>query len=466
MPDQFTLSFSGQQYAALRRHLFPSDGFEAVAVVLCAHRRGSARHRLLARKVVLVPYENCSVRTPSLVTWSTDFLPPLLVEAAKNGWSLLKIHGHLAFRSFSATDDRSDRILFPSVHAWADGPHASAIMMSDGAIFGRVVGADGQFTSIDRVSVADDDIAIWDAANDAALPTPEYGRRVAQSFGKGTFDLLRKLKVGVVGCSGTGSPVIEMLARNCVGELVLVDPDVIEDRNLNRILNSTAEHARQATPKVDVAERAIAATEMGTAVRRYQRMLFDREVVHELADCDVLFGCMDSVDGRHLLNKIATYYCIPYFDLGVKIVADGQGGVDQVCGTVHYLKPGGSSLFSRRVYSMEQVRAAGLARTDPVTYADNVAAGYIQGVQEDRPAVIQLNMLIASLAINEFLARLHPYRIEDNGQFATHRISLSHGIYEHEPDGEPCAAISRHVGRGDVEPLLDWPELSSSKEVA
>src|SRR5262249_21670965 len=151
---------------------------------------------------------------------------------------------------------------------------------------------------------------------------------------------------------------------------------------------------------------------------------FDREAVTEIADCDVVFGCMDSVDGRHLLNKLATFYGIPYFDLGVKLEADGKGSVDQVCGTVHYIKPGGSSLLSRRVYTTEQVRAAGFARTDPRAYKRQVKEGYIRGIAEDRPAVIQLNSLVASLAVNELLARLHPYRIDPNGDYAVHRISL------------------------------------------
>jgi len=29
-----------------------------------------------------------------------------------------------------------------------------------------------------------------------------------------------------------------------------------------------------------------------------------------------------------------------------------------------------------------------------------------------------------------------------------------------ERDGEPCALLSRHAGRGDVTPLLDRPDLS------
>jgi hypothetical protein len=110
---------------------------------------------------------------------------------------------------------------------------------------------------------------------------------------------------------------------------------------------------------------------------------------------------------------------------------------------------------------MEHVRAAGLRRTDPERYRQEVGEGYIRGVQEDRPAVIHVNTLIASLAVNELLARVHPFRLDANSQFATTRISLTHGIFAHESDGEPCAMLARHVGRGDVVPLLDWPELST-----
>ena len=198
----------------------------------------------------------------------------------------------------------------------------------------------------------------------------------------------------------------------------------------------------------------------------HERVGGHTNTVRAVAGCDVVYGCMDSVDGRHLLNKLATFYVIPYFDLGVKLEADGTGGVDQVCGTVHYLQPGGSSLLSRHVYTMEQVRAAGLYRTDPAAYRTLLGDGYIRGVQEDRPAVVQLNSLVASLAVNEFLARLHPYRLDPNGDYAVHRLSISHGIYEHDGDGEPCPMLVRHVGRGDVSPLLDWAELSLERQAA
>lgn len=449
----------------LMRHLFPPDGCEAVALLLCGRRAGANRHRLVVQRVVPIPYEECSVRLPDRVTWSTHTLEALLAEAARRDLAIVKIHGHLGFDRFSEVDDTSDRELFPSVHAWTDnGPHGSAILMDDGRIFGRTVDADGHFTPLSHINIVGDDLVFHRPTALAEVET--FGTRVAQAFGSGTYRQLRDLKVAVVGCSGTGSPVIEQLARNCVGGLLLVDPDYIEEKNLNRILNSTMADANAGTPKVEVQARAIHEMGLGTEVETICGDLFMPDVVRAIGECDIVFGCMDSVDGRHLLNKLATFYLLPYFDLGVKLEADGSGGIDQVCGTVHYLKPGGSSLLSRYVYSMEQVRAAGLYRTDRAAYKDQLGLGYIRGVAEDRPAVIQLNSLVASLAVNELLARLHPYRLDPNGDYAIHRISLSHGIYEHLDDGAPCPALARHVGRGDVTPLLDWAELSERKAAA
>jgi hypothetical protein len=460
-----TLTLTESQREILHNHLFPQDGCEAVAIALCGRATSATRHRLLVRKLALIPYDACSVRKPDQVTWPTELLVPFLEEAARNNWAIVKIHGHRGFRSFSSVDDESDRALFPSVYAWMDtsDPHGSAILMDDGTAFGRVVTACGTFHNFHSIAIVGANIVQCFDDEENSVSVPAHGRRIAQTFGAGTYDRLRRLRIAVVGCSGTGSPVIEQLARNCVGSLVLVDPDHVEEKNLNRILNATMDDARHKRSKVHVAERSVRAMGLKTSVEAYASTLFNPEVIRAVGSCDAVFGCMDSLDGRHLLNKLATFYLLPYFDLGVKIEADGQGGVDQVCGTVHYLKPGGSSLLSRHVFTLEQVRVAGLQRTDPDEYRSQLEEGYIRGVLEDRPAVIQLNSLIASLAVNELLARIHPYRSDPNDDYAVMRVSLSHGIFDHEPDGEPCSVLRRHLGRGDVVPLVDWAELSEER---
>lgn len=457
-----SLSMTSVQREALAQHVFPPDGCEAVAIALCGRSYSGSRHRLVVRRIERIPYEACAIRAPDQVTWSTDVLVPWIHEASRNGWAIVKVHGHRGYDQFSSIDDMSDTQLFPPLYSWteSDAPHASVILMDDGRAFGRVVTETAEFVPLESVNIVGDDLCFYPYRPIERL-VPAFGERIAQSFGKGTFEQLRRLRVAVVGASGTGSPVIEQLARNCVGTLVLVDPDVVEEKNLNRIINATMEDARAHRPKVHVAARAVQAMGLGTHVETHVNSLFDAETVKAVASCDVVFGCMDSVDGRYLLNKLASFYVLPYIDLGVKLEADGHGGVDQVAASIHFVKPGGSSLLSRNVFSLEQVRAAGLRRTDPARYEQEIEEGYIRGVQEDRPAVVQLNSLIASLAVNELLARLHPYRLDPNSDFAVTRVSLSHGIWHHEPDGPPCPVMARHVGRGDTTPLLDWAELST-----
>ncbi len=459
------LRMTGLQHEQLRRHLFPGDGCEAVAVALCGRRAGKDKHILTAREIKLIPYDECRERTPLRVTWSTESLVPLLVRAAETDEAILKIHSHPGwFPKFSETDDEADSQLFASVHGWIDStaPHTSCVMLPDGEMFGRIIKPNGEFETLSKIAVAGDDLHFWHSDKDSEEIVPEFARRHAQAFGVGTFNILRRLSVAVVGCSGTGSPVIEMFARLGVGRLVIVDPDRVEEKNLNRILNATIEDARRDEYKVNVLTHAVRRMGTGTEVVPIAGNLYDAETVKTVAECDVLFGCMDSVDGRHLLNKIAVFYSIPYFDVGVKLVADGEGGVEQICGTVHYLQPDRSSLLSRRTYTPKQFAADSLKRANPQEYEKQREEKYIVGVQEDRPAVISVNMSLASVAVNELFARIHRFRDDGNEKYAATRISLTQAQTYYEAESEPCRMFARHVGRGDVQPLLEMSELSEN----
>ena len=67
---------------------------------------------------------------------------------------------------------------------------------------------------------------------------------------------------------------------------------------------------------MEVLASALARMDLGTKVIPLQKNLATREAVLAAASADVLFGCVDSLEGRHLLNRLATFYCLPYFDVG------------------------------------------------------------------------------------------------------------------------------------------------------
>ena len=74
-----------------------------------------------------------------------------------------------------------------------------------------------------------------------------------------------------------------------------------------------------------------------------------------------------------------------------------------------------------------------------------------------------LNMLAASLAVNELLARLHPFREECNSAYASVIFSLSSMELMPEPEEDVCGILGGKVGIGDRTPLLGLPELSERR---
>lgn len=282
----------------------------------------------------------------------------------------------------------------------------------------------------------------------------EMNRRTEQMFGTATVSILQKLKIGVVGVSGTGSIVAEQLVRLGIGEIILVDNDVIEEKNLNRILNSKKQDAVCGISKVKMFEQHIKTSELPTNVIICNTVVANSETIKELSQCDVIFGCLDSIDGRHHLNLISTCYIIPYFDVGVKLVADGTGGIDEITTAAHYVQPGGSSLMSRHVYTSEMLSAASLKRENPEEYAARMQEKYIVGAQESSPAVISVNMLAASIVVLDFLARVHKYRSEDICSIETTRVDLTNLRIILDNCSDTCPIFSRFLGQGDANNLL------------
>ena len=455
--SEILLAMTGNFHRELHRHLFPGDGLEAAAVVLCNQGTGKRYRRLLATDLLSVPHRRTD-RKRDHVSWPfAEHLPPDRISAIdRDGQSVLTVHSHPAgCDAFSATDDANDRELFASVCSWFDDdrPNGSAIMLPDGRVMARTANAHGIFSPMRSAAVVGSDIRIWKATDRRDLGASH--RKLEQTFGAGTLRLLRTLRVGVVGCSGTGSIVIELLARNGVGELVIVDDDIVEEKNLNRILHSTADDARAGQAKVEAVRRSVEASGMDVRVEAVRGLTDSREAARALIDCDVIFGCVDSARGRYHLDCLASAYLIPYFDVGVNLEADGTGGIEAADAVAHYVHPDGSSLLSREAYDMEQVTAENWRRQDPEYYRRQRVAGYLAAVGEEQPAVMSVNMQAACMAFNDFLARIHRFRLDSNEEFGIQRCRLAHGDYEHDiDDGSPHPLMARYVGSGDRSVLV------------
>lgn len=448
-----------KQYAELKAHLHCGDGLEAIAFGLCGRLNTECGNILLLHEIFLMPYDEC-VRDVDFVNWNTQQVEPLLSKASENDFAVVKIHSHFVQSSdFSELDDQSDLDFFESAYAWNDSdfPHASFIMYPDGALRGRVIDKDLNFHDLNSWSVVGENLikqTNFPLGTEVFLT--ESMNRNKQAFGEKTTGLLNQLKIGVVGCSGTGSPTIEQLVRLGVGEIILIDPDKAELANMNRIIGLTKRDVINKEFKVDSIRKHIQNIGLNTTVKTFPVFVQeDQEAINELAGCDFIFGCVDSAEGRHYLNLISHYYLVPLIDIGVKLRSDGDGGIDSINGNINYVYPGLESLMERKVFSSEKLVAEELCRTSLEEYQNRKV--YFDNTDVPSPAVISVNMLLSSLAVCEMLSRIHSYRYEENWKFNSTHVNLTNWEFSNNPIGESASKYFsiETMGIGNKQPLIN-----------
>jgi len=283
-----------------------------------------------------------------------------------------------------------------------------------------------------------------------------FGSQMTDSFGRQT--------ACVIGVSGTGSLVAELLARKGIGRLILIDFDAIEPKNLNRIVNSTVADADAIRSKARMMAEAIARYSPSTMVTIIDTSIEDRDAVIAASSADILFSCVDSMAGRGIAELISRCCLIPLIDLGVTIPTrrdpDGNPRIADVCGRIDFVRPDGPNLTDRDVVTAEGLRREYLQENAPDAAKREIEAGYIKGVHEEAPSVMALNMQAASDAVLEWVERQYPYRLDGNEGFARTLFSHAAGEVEFCSDNEFRFGQAADLGRGLIEPLLGLPGLA------
>lgn len=458
------LAVNETHHAQLREHLFPGDGLEAAAIMICTQ---SAAHRYVVNQILLVDHADCRVRSPDRISWPGMAIEAAIDMAEVHALSIVLIHSHPGGTlQFSAIDDDSDREVMPALFEASQSPstlHGSAIMTSDGAIHARLYNRELVPTPISSVHCASDELLTWQVSERGGLlPTP-------MAFSTQMGHSLKLLTACVVGVSGTGSIVVEQLARLGFGRLILIDFDKIEFKNLNRIVNATLEDARNCIAKVARFATVIPSYRDDIEVLTLKASIDTREAVELAGLADVLFCCVDSLEGRQMCDRIAAAFLQPLFDVAVTIPTrqtDEGVAIGDVCGRVDYVKPGGSTLADRGVYTPEGLRREYMQQAAPDEMVEQVAEGYIKGMADEAPSVISLNMRAASDCVMEFIARAYPFRQEPNQSRARTVFSLAAGEEEFMNETDFSTAPNPHLGRGLIEPLLGMPRFTSCEVAA
>jgi hypothetical protein len=209
----------------------------------------------------------------------------------------------------------------------------------------------------------------------------------------------------VIGASGTGSLVSELLARGGAKRIITIDHDVVKDTNLNRILYATKEDARLRRPKVEVVKRGIENLGLGCEVVAVVGSVLDSLVMKRLNEADFIFGCVDRDFPRMLLCQYAYQYRVPYIDVGAEIGGDSEGIVSTDA-RANYIAPGRWCL---RCTGLVNARRLAFESLTGPERRRRIAQGYSDDLLLKQPAVMDLNMRAASMCMMLLRHLLQPF---------------------------------------------------------
>lgn len=123
--------------------------------------------------------------------------------------------------------------------------------------------------------------------------------------------------VTVVGCGALGSAGVNLLARAGVGEIRIIDRDVVELSNLQRQLLFEERDAAEGVPKAVAAANAVARINGSIRVTPFVADLTPYNVGELLAGSSVVVDGTDNLETRYLLNDACARSGTPWVYGGV-----------------------------------------------------------------------------------------------------------------------------------------------------
>ncbi len=153
--------------------------------------------------------------------------------------------------------------------------------------------------------------------------------------------ILENKRIAVIGCGGLGGYVLEMLARFGIGEIVIVDYEVFNVKNISRqVMSSQTSLGKY---KVNEAVMWIKQVNPFIYVKGIIERLNKDNAKKILKGCDMVMDCVDNVETKFILQDTCEQLNIPLI----------HGAVEGWTGQVSTILPSDKTL--NKIYDDEDI---------------------------------------------------------------------------------------------------------------
>jgi molybdopterin/thiamine biosynthesis adenylyltransferase len=436
---RYLIKFQHGDLARLRARLLADVSREHFAILLGKTRKIQGYTIITVIDILFLAQSDYNQQSVASLHIKKDFIHRALLELTNryDVDTMIDVHTHPFTQesvSFSATDDGDEQRFFRFLKEKFAGIHYASIVFSQSKYSARVwTLSSGSLyarkallkTQTSRENIASANFR-EDTDDEKTVVTAEEGffHRSALVLG---LDVMRTLMhhqvITVVGVGGLGSIIAEHLIHMGFHEINLIDPDVLEVSNLNRVVGAYYKDAQQQRSKVEVVKRHLTSINPNASVEAYQKDVYDKEMESVLALSDWMIVATDNHSSRLKAQQLSVQYFVPLLSVGVNISVKGST-IEDMSGEVITARVG-DYLCLRCLNRINPTKVASERHPDQTIRDALVKRGYVTGRDIKEPAVKTLNTFVATMAvevlINQYTeARRHvPVLVyENNGSMS------------------------------------------------
>jgi molybdopterin-synthase adenylyltransferase len=347
-----SVAMTGELDRALGRHLDKGPRQEDLTFAYWKPSRGASRYTAVLQRLNL-PNDGDRLLQGN-VAFTSDYLTRILTERpADCGVALLHSHLGPGWQDMSEDDVVAERNRLGGLVASASGfPVLGLTRGTDGAWSARFWFRTGRRQYERRWAGTVRSVG-WGLRISyhpklrPSPPTPASQVATISVWGETVQADLARARVGVVGLGSVGSIVAEALSRTGLERLTLIDPDRIEERNLDRTLGAYPSDVKKKLSKVEIARRMVEASHTSTDffATDISEALQSKTGLANALNCDVIMCCVDRPWPRHILNVLAYAHLIPVVDGGILARVREDGHLVHVDWRIHTVGPEHACLY-------------------------------------------------------------------------------------------------------------------------
>lgn len=195
----------------------------------------------------------------------------------------------------------------------------------------------------------------------------------------------------ICGAGGLGSFVLAQAKGLGFRRITIIDPDRVEQTNLNRLIGATPTDIGQ--PKVETLAAELRRYDPQIVVRAICAKVQEETARQAIIEGNVIVNCLDNDAARLEVQILTARHLKPLLDLGSGIMLkSNQQSVAEMGGQAVFYIPGEACLICQ---GLDPTRIV----SEPIR-AIQRAAGYIAGTEETPASVVTLNAVIAGLGMD------------------------------------------------------------------